>query len=257
MKARRELIALQTIIVRESRRTIRVWMQSILPSLVTTILYFVIFGQVMGNRIGQMNGVSYIQYIAPGLIMMQIITGSYTGTVSGFFIAKFQRQIQELLVSSMSPLTIVLGFMISGMFRGIVIGMLVTAVALFFTHLHIYSLWIIFLITLSCAGLFSLAGLVNALFAKNFDDIAIVPTFILTPLTYLGGVFFSINLLPKSWQYISLFNPIAYIVNAFRFGILGIKDASIAVAFILILLFVFLLFIFAFYLIKNGMGLRE
>lgn len=257
MKTALAWIALKTIINRESRRTFRVWRQSFLPAVVTSTLYFIIFGRVIGQRVGMMDGFNYIQYIAPGLIMMQIVTSSYSSSVSAFFIAKFQRQIQELLVSPMPAFIIVLGFMISAIIRGIIVGILVTMIALFFTHLTIHNGLITISVALCSSCLFALAGLVNAIYAKTFDDITVVPTFVLTPLTYLGGVFYSISLLPKFWQWISFVNPIAYIINAFRFGILGVADASIVIAFLVMALFILFLFIFAYYLVNSGRGLRE
>lgn len=257
MRANLAWVAFSTIVIRESRRTFRVWKQSFLPSVVTSFLYFVIFGHVIGQRVGEMAGFPYMQYIAPGLIMMQVITSAYMSGVSAFFIAKFQRQVQEILVSPMPPYVIVFGFMISAIIRGVVVGVIVTMIALFFTHLHIHSWLVILAVVLCSACMFALAGLVNAIYARNFDDINIVPTFILAPLTYLGGVFYSINLLPSFWQKVSLINPVAYIINAFRYGFLGVADASVTIAFLVMLFFIVILFIFAFNLIKNGRGLRE
>ncbi len=257
MKLALAWVAFKTIVTRESKRTFRVWRQSFLPAVVTSILYFVIFGRVIGARVGMMSGFSYLQYIAPGLIMMQIITSAYTSSVSAFFIAKFQRQIQELLVSPMPAYVIMLGFVVSAIIRGVIVGIIVTIVALLFTHLHIHSWLVMIGVVLFSSILFALAGLVNAIYAKTFDDITIVPTFILAPLTYLGGVFYSIHLLPPFWQSISLVNPVAYIINAFRFGILGIADASVTVAFLVMSMFILLLFVFANYLINSGRGLRE
>lgn len=257
MKRELAWIAFKTIVIRESKRTFRVWRQSFLPAMVTSVLYFVIFGKIIGHRVGVMNGFTYMQYIAPGLIMMQLVTGAYTSGVSAFFIAKFQRQIQELQVSPMPPYVIVLGFTVSAIIRGVVVGMIVTVIALLFTHLHIHSLGIIISVSLCSACLFSLAGVINAVYAKTFDDITIVPTFILAPLTYLGGVFYSIQLLPPFWQAISLLNPIVYIINAFRFGILGIADTSMLLAFTVMGMLILILYIFAHYLIKTGKGMRE
>lgn len=257
MKMTLDWISFTTIVKREARRSIRVWPQSFLPSIITTILYFIIFGRVIGAKVGMIGGFSYTQYIAPGLIMMQIITSSYSSSVSGFFAAKFQRQIQELIVSPTSAITLLFGYMMGGVVRGILIGAIVAIIALCFTHLHIYNFLVLISMVILSASLFSLAGLLNAIYAQTFDDITIVPTFILTPLTYLGGVFYSLNLLPKFWKILSLVNPIVYIINAFRYGFLGLADASIVLAFILTLFFNVILFFCTYYLIQKGSGLRE
>jgi ABC-2 type transport system permease protein len=257
MKAQMAWVAFKTIVRREVWRTFRVWRQSFLPGVVSTVLYFLIFGQVIGGRIGLMSGFSYLRYIAPGLIMMQIITSAYNSSVSGFFIAKFQRQIQELLVSPLTASLIVLGFTASAVLRGVIAGIIATVVSLFFAHIRIYDGWIMLSIVLCSSCLFALAGLINAVYAKTFDDITVIPTFVLTPLIYLGGVFYAIHSLPPIWQSVSLVNPIAYIINAFRFGILGIADTSIALAFLIVGIFILLLFILAYYLINQGKSLRE
>ncbi len=257
MNASQSWAAFYTIVTRESRRTFRVWKQSFLPAVVTSTLYFIIFGRIIGQRVGAMDQIPYIQYIAPGLIMMQVITSTYTCAVSAFYLARFQKQIQELLVSPMSAYIMVLGFTVSALIRGIITGAIVTIIAMLFTHLHLYSLITILAVMFSSSVMFALAGLINAIYAKSFDDITIVPTFVLTPLTYLGGVFYSINLLPQSWQLISFINPIVYIINTFRFGFLGVADASIRLAFAIVLCLIVILFIFAYYLIKTGRGIRE
>jgi ABC-2 type transport system permease protein len=257
MKFKLALVAFNTIVIRESKRTFRVWRQSFLPSIITSILYFVIFGRVIGHRVGPMNGVPYLQFIAPGLIMMQIVTSAYSSGVSAFFIAKFQRQIQELLVSPMPAYVILFGFIVSAVIRGVLVGVIITIIALFFTHLRIYSWPVMLFVVFFSSFLFAIAGLVNAVYAKNFDDITIIPTFVLAPLTYLGGVFYSIHLLPPFWQIISLVNPITYMINAFRYGILDMADTSVAVAFAIIFFLIIILFVFANYLISSGKGLRE
>lgn len=257
MNALQGWVAFCTIVIRESKRTFRVWKQSFLPAVVTSTLYFIIFGRIIGQRVGFMDQIPYIQYIAPGLIMMQVITSSYTSSVSAFYLARFQKQIQELLVSPMSANIMVLGFTASAIIRGIITGIIVTIIAMLFTHIHIYSLIIILTVMLSSSIMFALAGLINAIYAKSFDDITIVPTFVLAPLTYLGGVFYSINLLPKTWKLISFINPVAYIINTFRFGFFGVADASIILAFVIVLVLIVILFIFAYYLIKTGRGIRE
>jgi ABC-2 type transport system permease protein len=250
-------VGFSTIVIKEMKRVLRLWMQTLLPPVVTSTLYFMIFGHVIGRRVGDMAGFSYIQFIAPGLIVMQLIAGSYASAVSSFFGAKFVRSIEELLVSPMSNLMILLGFMTGGIFRGLIVGFLVSLVAIFFTHLSIHSLAIIVFVALLTSAIFSCAGIINAVYAKKFDDISIIPTFVLTPLTYLGGVFYSIKMLTGVWHYVSMANPIVYIVSSFRFGFLGFSEHQFAAAlFAMILLLVALLF-FALYLFKHSAGLRQ
>ena len=252
------LIALQTIVRREIVRIMRIWTQTLIPPAITMTLYFVIFGKLIGSRIGNIQGeFSYMQYIVPGLVMMSIITNSYGNISSSFFGAKFQRSVEEMLVSPMSNWVILLGYVTGAVARGLVVGLLVLLIALFFTHLQIAHILITLLSVLFGATIFSLAGFVNAIYAKKFDDIALVPTFVLTPLTYLGGVFYSVNMLSEPWQAISRINPILYMVNAFRFGVLGISDVHIGVAFGVMLLFVVGLSWIALNLLKRGVGLRS
>jgi ABC-2 type transport system permease protein len=220
-------VAFKTLITKEYIRVIRIWIQTIVPPAITMTLYFIIFGNLIGRRIGDMDGFDYMQYIAPGLIMMSVITNSYGNVVSSFFGAKFGRHIEEMLVSPMSNVTIVLGHVAGGVVRGMLVGSLVTVVALAFTSLRVTHPLVTVSVILLSSVVFSLAGFINAVFARKFDDISIVPTFVLTPLTYLGGVFYSISLLPEFWQRVSMANPILYMVNAFRFGILGTSDISI------------------------------
>lgn len=257
MSLYKQWVAYHTIVFRELKRMLRIWTQTVLPPAITTVLYFLIFGQIIGSRLGEMGGVHYIQYIAPGLIMMNIITSAYASSVSSFFNAKFQRNIEEILVAPVSNITIILGYMSGGIVRGVVVGLIVTIIALFFTHLHVYSLVTIFLAGLLSASIFSLAGIINAILATSFDDISIIPTFVLTPLTYLGGVFYSIKLLPPVWQYISLANPIIYIVDNFRYGFLAISDSHIILSNLLMICFLLILFFISYYLVKKGVGLRE
>ena len=257
MGFKKEWIAYQTIIIAELKRIMRIWSQTLLPPAITSILYFIIFGRVVGSRIGLIGGYQYIQFIAPGLIMMNIVTSSYVSVVSAFFGAKFQRHIEEILVAPISSLTILLGFMSIGLLRGIIVGIIVSIVALFFTHLHIYSLITTVVAALLASSIFSLAGLINAVYAKSFDDISIVPTFVLTPLTYLGGVFYSISLLPTIWQYISYLNPISYIVDNFRYGFLGIVDNRLTLSYFLMLAFFTILFSITYFFMKNGVGFRD
>ncbi len=256
MDLRHQLVSFKTILHREITRFTRIWTQTILPPVITTTLYYLIFGTLIGPRIGQIGGVSYMEYIVPGLIMMSIITNSYGNVVSSFYGAKFQRNIEEILVSPTPNYIIVLGFVAGGVARGMCVGIAVTLVSLFFIDLHMHSLLVMCSIALLTAMLFSLAGLINAIFANSFDDINIVPTFILTPLTYLGGIFYSIDMLPAFWQNASLVNPILYMVNGFRFGILGVSDISPVLSYGIILLFVGILFSVSLYLIKKAPGLR-
>ena len=252
------LVALNTIVRREIVRIMRIWTQTLIPPAITMTLYFVIFGRLIGGRIGNIQGqFSYMQYIVPGLVMMSIITNSYGNISSSFFGAKFQRSVEEMLVSPMSNWVILLGYVTGAVVRGLVVGFLVLLIALFFTKLHVAHPLVTILSVLFGATIFSLAGFVNAIYAKKFDDIALVPTFVLTPLTYLGGVFYSVNMLSEPWQAISRINPILYMVNAFRFGVLGISDVHIGVAFIVMLAFVIGLSWVALSLLRRGVGLRS
>ena len=251
------VVAMQTIVRKEVVRVLRIWVQTVVPPAITMTLYFIIFGNLIGRRIGTMDGFDYMQYIAPGLIMMSVITNSYGNVVSSFFGAKFGRHLEEMLVSPMSNATIILGHVAGGVLRGLLVGLLVTIIALFFTRLEVQHPLVTISVVLLSSVVFSLAGFINAIFAKKFDDISIVPTFVLTPLTYLGGVFYSISLLPQFWQTVSLANPILYMVNAFRYGILGTSDISIGVAYAILLAFVVLLFTACLRLLNRGVGIRE
>jgi ABC-2 type transport system permease protein len=250
-------IALKTLVTKEFIRVIRIWIQTIVPPAITMTLYFIIFGSLIGRRIGRMDGFDYMQYIAPGLIMMSVITNSYGNVVSSFFGAKFARHIEEMLVAPMSNATIILGHVAGGVIRGLLVGAMVTVVALAFTRLKVEHPFITLSMVLLSSIVFSLAGFINAIFARKFDDISIIPTFVLTPLTYLGGVFYSISLLPEIWQKLSLFNPILYMVNAFRFGVLGTSDIDILHAYFIVALFVAGLFTVSLILLKRGIGMRE
>ena len=250
-------IGLKTLVRKEIVRIIRIWIQTIVPPAITMTLYFIIFGNLIGRRIGSMGGFDYMQYIAPGLIMMSVITNSYGNVVSSFFGAKFGRHIEEMLVSPMSNATVIMGHVAGGVFRGLLVGVLVTIVALFFTKLEVQHPLITLSIVILSSTVFALAGFINAVFARKFDDISIVPTFVLTPLTYLGGVFYSISLLPEFWQKVSLANPIIYMVNAFRYGILGVSDINITYAYLIVGLFVAGLFSVSLALLNRGVGIRE
>ncbi|WP_266170316.1 ABC transporter permease [Dyella subtropica] len=258
MNAAGNLVALHTIVRREIMRIMRIWTQTLIPPAITMTLYFVIFGKLIGGRIGTIEGgFTYMQYIVPGLVMMSIITNSYGNISSSFFGAKFSRAVEEMLVSPMPNWVILLGYVAGAVVRGVGVGALVLIIALFFTNLHVVHPLITFASVLLGATIFSLAGFVNAVYAKKFDDIALVPTFVLTPLTYLGGVFYSVNMLSEPWQSISRVNPILYMVNAFRFGVLGVSDVQIGLAFAVMLLFVVVLSAVALQLLKRGVGLRS
>jgi ABC-2 type transport system permease protein len=257
MNIQLNLIAVKTIIRKEMIRVLRIWVQTIVPPAITMTLYFIIFGNLIGRRIGTMDGYDYMQYIAPGLIMMSVITNSYANVVSSFFGAKYSGYIEEMIVSPMSNASIIIGHVAGGVLRGILVGALVTIVALLFTRLEVIHPFIMISVVLLSSIVFSLAGFINAVFAKNFDDISIVPTFVLTPLTYLGGVFYSITLLPDFWQQVSKVNPILYMVNAFRYGILGTSDINIFYAYIILVAFIIILFSASFLLMKKGIGIRE
>lgn len=248
--------AFKTIVVKEIRRFTRIWIQTLIPPAITIALYFVIFGELIGRRIGQMEGFTYMEYIVPGLIMMSVITNSYSNVVSSFFSTKFQRSIEEMLVSPMPNYIIIGGFVVGGVARGISVGVIVTLLSLFFTDLQVSNIPVTVSIVVLTAVLFSLGGFINAVYARSFDDISIVPTFVLTPLTYLGGVFYSISMLPEFWENVSRLNPIVYMVNGFRYGILGVSDIHMGFAYGMVLLFIIGLYAWAHWLLKNGVGIR-
>ena len=249
--------AIRTLIHKETARILRIWVQTIVPPAITMTLYFIIFGNLIGRRIGTMDGFDYMQFIAPGLIMMSVITNSYGNVVSSFFGAKFARHIEEMLVSPMSNAAIIIGHVAGGVIRGLMVGGLVTVIALFFTNLSVAHPLVMLSMVLLSSIVFSLMGFINAIYAKKFDDISLIPTFVLTPLTYLGGVFYSISLLPEPWQSLSKANPILYMVNAFRYGILGVSDISVGVAYAIVIFFVVALFSTCLYLLNRGVGIRE
>ena len=249
-------IAFLTIMRKEVRRYLRIWTQTLLPSAITMSLYFLIFGTLIGSRIGTMGGVSYMEFVVPGLIMMAIITNTYANVVGSFFGAKFNNSVEELLVSPTPTYVIVLGYAAGGVSRGILVSIIVTSVALFFTDLDIHN-WLVVIGVVSLTSIsFSLLGLINAVFANTFDDVNIVPTFVLTPLTYLGGVFYSLDLLPDFWASISHINPLVYVVNAFRFGVLGVSDVDITVSFAMLIALTIASFIYAMHLLGTGTRLR-
>tara|TARA_R110001599_G_scaffold353795_1_gene597861 strand:- start:7473 stop:8246 length:774 start_codon:yes stop_codon:yes gene_type:complete len=252
-----QYIALMTIVRKEIHRFLRIWTQTLLPSAITMSLYFVIFGSLIGSRIGEMGGFSYMEFVVPGLIMMAIVTNSYSNVVSSFFGSKFSHSVEELLVSPTPNYIILLGYVIGGVTRGLLVAVVVTIVSLFFTRLHIHSYLVVILIVLMTSTLFALAGFINAVYANNFDDISIVPTFVLTPLIYLGGVFYSMDMLPDFWAGVSKLNPLVYVVNAFRYGVLGVSDVSLAFAMSMIALFTALAFVFSMHLLNSGKRLRQ
>ena len=250
-------VAFVTIVVKEIRRFTRIWVQTLIPPAITMTLYFIIFGNLVGSRIGDMGGFKYMDYIVPGLIMMSVITNSYGNVVSSFFGTKFQRNIEELLVAPVPNWIILLGYVIGGVARGLAVGFMVTLLSLFFTDLEIAHPLITISIVLLTAVVFALGGFINAVYANTFDDISIVPTFILTPLTYLGGVFYSISLLPEVWQWVSQLNPILYMVNTFRFGILGVSDINVGFAYAMIFGFIVVLSGVSMHLLNTGRGIRS
>jgi ABC-2 type transport system permease protein len=257
MDARRQLIALYTIVRKETLRIMRIWMQTLVPPVITMTLYFIIFGNLIGSRIGEMGGFDYMQYMAPGLIIMSVITNSYGNVVSSFFAAKFQGHLQEMLVAPMHSYVIILGHVAGGIVRGLSVGAVVSVVALFFTDLDVKHPLIAISMLVLTATVFSLGGMINAIFARKFDDVSIIPAFVLAPLTYLGGVFYTTSLLPEFWAKASAFNPILYMVNGFRYGVLGVSDINIVTAYVIILSFVVLAFGACFYLLSRGIGIRE
>ncbi|MDG1773670.1 MAG: ABC transporter permease [Oceanicoccus sp.] len=257
MSFQEQLIAFLTIVRKEVKRFMRIWTQTLVPPVITITLYFIIFGTLIGERIGPMAGVDYMEFVVPGLIMMSVITSSYTNVVSSFFGAKFQRFIEEMLVSPTPNYIILLGFVMGGVTRGLGVGFIVTLVALYFTDLQIHSYPITISIVVVTSVFFSMAGFINAVFANTFDDISIIPTFLLTPLIYLGGVFYSTALLPEFWAAVSKANPILYIVNAFRYGVLGISDINVNSAFIMIAVFTIVAWFYSLWLLNSGKSLRQ
>lgn len=250
-------VAFKTLVVKEVRRFMRIWVQTLVPPAITIALYFVIFGSLIGSRIGEMGGYDYMQFVVPGLIMMAVIQNSYGNVVSSFFGTKFQGNIEELLVSPTHEVTILLGYLVGGVLRGLMVGFIVTLLALFFTKLTVDNWWITTSMVLMTAVVFSIAGFLNALFAKSFDDITVIPTFVVTPMIYLGGVFYSIDLLPSFWAKVSLLNPILYMVNGFRHGILGVSDVSLQFSYAMLLFFIVLGTWLSLYLMTKANRLRN
>ena|SRR3990167_766460 len=249
-------VAFQTLVRKEIVRFMRIWSQTLVPPAITMSLYFIIFGKFIGSQIRHIEGYAYIQYIVPGLIMMSIMTNAYANTASSFFLTKFNKSIEELLVSPTPNFIILLGFMLGGAVRGILIGIIVLLISFFFTHIPIYHFGIVLIIAILVAMVFSLGGLINGIYAKRFDDIAFIPTFILTPLTYLGGVFYSLQQLPPFWQSFSRFNPIFDIVSTFRYGLLGITDLNIYFGFSMVIILFLILFCWSWIALQKGIGIK-
>ena len=251
-------VALWTLTIKEIRRFLRIWIQTLVPPAVTMSLYFVIFGSLIGPRIGTMDGFDYVQFMIPGLIMMSVITNSYANVVSSFYSVKFQRSIEELLISPMPSWTILLGFILGGVTRGCIVGFIVVLVSLiFYPSFNVSNPLLTLMVLFLTSVLFSLMGFVNAIYADSFDDISVIPTFVLTPLIYLGGVFYSINILPDFWRSVSMANPMLYVVNTFREGMLGVSDVSISFSIFMICFFIIILSGLCLYLLKKGIGIRE
>jgi len=249
-------VAFQTIVYKEVRRFTRIWMQTLLPPMITTSLYFLIFGTLIGARVGEVEGQPFIDYILPGIILMGVISNSYGNVVSSFYGTKFQRNIEELLIAPVPNWVILAGYVCGGVMRGLLVGLLVSLVANFFTTVQVEHWLVTLTVFVLTAVLFSLAGFINAVYAESFDDISIIPTFVLTPMIYLGGVFYSIDMLPSIWQTISLGNPILYMVSAFRYGMLGVSDVNLLVSFAIIVGFIIVLSGFAIHLLNKGVGIK-
>lgn len=250
-------VAYRTILTKEVLRFSRIWIQTVLPAAITSLLYFIIFGRLIGDRIGSMHGLGYLDFIAPGLILMTVITNSYANVVSSFFSSKFQRFVDEILIAPVPDWVILAGYVSGGVARGMVVGIVVTLVTSLFTDLDLAHPLLTLLVFLLTATLFALGGFINAVFAKSFDDISIIPTFVLTPFTYLGGVFYSIDLLPPFWQGLSLANPVLYMINAFRYGLLGISDIPVVTAFMIILGCILALVWISLFLLGKGVGIKS
>ncbi len=257
MNWQQQFTAFSTIVLKEFMRFIRIWIQTVLPAMITMGLYFVIFGNLIGSQLAPIHNFSYIDYIVPGIILMAVINNSYANVVSSFFSAKFQRHIEEMLVSPMPNYLILLGFAGGGLARGLTVGVAVTIVASFFVDLQLHHPWIVIMVVTLTSVLFALGGFINAIYARSFDDISIIPTFVLTPLTYLGGIFYSVEMLPGFWQSVSYVNPILYMINAMRYGMLGVSDIDVNIALLIIVGFVLALYVFCIFLLRKGVGIRH
>jgi len=250
-------IAFRTIIRKEIHRFLRIWPQTLLPPAISTALYFLIFGKLIGDRIGNISGVSYMDYIVPGIILMSVISHSYANVVSSFYSTKFQRNIEELLVAPLPNWVILFGYIGGGIARGLLVGAVVTGISLVFTKISVNNLAITLAVYFLTATVFALAGFINAVFADSFDDISIIPNFVLTPLSYLGGIFYSVSMLPEIWQTISLANPILYMINAFRYGLIGVSDVDVRIAFMITGGFILFLTLFSLLLLHKGVGIKN
>lgn len=250
-------IALRTIVKKEVQRFLRIWPQTLLPPAITTALYFLIFGKLIGDRIGTVGGASYMDYIVPGVILMSVISHSYANVVSSFYSTKFQRNIEELLVSPVPNWVILFGYASGGIIRGLLVGLVVALISRVFADIAINNIAVTLSIAVLTATVFSLAGFINAVFADSFDDISIIPNFILTPLSYLGGVFYSVDMLPDIWQTVSLGNPILYMINAFRYGLIGVTDVDVTIAFVMTGGFSIILILFSLFLLHKGVGIKN
>ena len=257
MSPNEQFIALKTIFKKEVLRFARIWVQTIIPPAITVALYFIIFGNLIGSQLSAVKGFNYIDYIIPGMIMMTIITNSYANVVSSFYSSKFQKHIEEMLVSPMPNYIIIWGFVSGGIARGVSVGVVVTLVATFFSDLQLHNLPLLITVVILTCILFALAGLINGIFAKSFDDISLIPTFVLTPLTYLGGIFYSVDMLPEFWKNLSFFNPILYMVDTFRKSMIGVQDIETWISLAIIISFVIALYVFAMILLKKGIGIRS
>jgi len=250
-------IAFKTLVVKEIRRFMRIWIQTIVPPAVSAVLYMTIFGTLIGTRIGEMDGHPYINFVVPGIIMMSIITNSYSNAVSSFFGAKFQNSIEEMLIAPTHNWVILAGFVVGGVCRGLAVGALVAAVSMFYTRITIENPLITIMVVVLTSTLFAIGGVINSVYAKSFDDISIIPNFVLTPLTYLGGIFYSVKLLPDFWYGVSLLNPVLYMINGFRYGILGSSDFPIWWSFFIIVVFIIVLAAIALHLMNKGVGIKS
>lgn len=254
------LQGLKTLAWAQVRRILRIWIQTILPPAITTALYFLIFGQLIGSRIGGMpgyEGLTYIEFMVPGLIMLSVITNSYANVASAFYGTKFQKAMEEIIISPMPNWIILIGFLVGGIARGMLVGLVVVLTSLFFVQVTIDNIFLTAISIVLTSVLFSILGLLNGIYAKTFDDVSIIPTFVLTPLIYLGGIFYSIDILSTEWQFISQLNPILYIVNFFRFAMLGVSEINPITGMVLILVFTFIFFFIAYSLLLRGVGIKE
>lgn len=257
MNTKIQCIAFYTIVRRELVRMLRISSQVFLPPVITTALYFIIFGALIGKRIGQIDGVHYIEFIAPGLIMMAVITNAYSNVSSSLYSLRFQRSIEEILVSPVGHGTLLLGYILGGILRGVIVALLVFIVSCFFMPVHIaHPLWAFFVVMM-VSSVFSLAGFTNAMLARNFDDVMLIPTFVLTPLTYLGGVFYTTHMLPPFWKVVSQFNPILYMVNALRHAMIGFEEVSFSLSLLIMSVLLIVMVMINLVMLKKGIGLRE